>query len=529
MNNNLKILYNDLDVFSGIAPTPFVSISEDFIDFGTQWNQITNFTLNGQITGKYLGAFSFEALNENAKILLSRFSQNFKSFKVVENSNTLYESPVSIIESINFEESSMYGILPFSMQIKIYDSGLFPNYYGVVEPEERFSFSENDGKIVNLIHTISAKGIITGNQNAIQNAKEWVSLRTGQIDKISPIFLQNNDNTFILESTNETIDRFNGTYSVENSYVKSIHEESLSNCFLNYAVDLNSGITDPFVQVNVNGSLEKNSLNILRQEYNQLDLFNIANKNCNSIFKESLSSRPIAQSVEELLNENKLTFSVSYNNDFNSEIINDYTVDIQTDALTCISTVNFNSQISCKYGDIQTRWQKVSQYYETKFFPFFIAETEYKNSFPNSQLNTNPISESIKFDEINANITYTAQYDDKQIVNQDLISLSCNVGLSPSLVIYSPNTAAFVAREHNIQNLDIANRTQLKIDVTSIAKIDKTISTAQTAAESQISLIKNIYIGNKTSLLEDRKITIDNNINSVQISETYTYEGDILL
>ena len=132
MNNNLKILYNDLDVFSGIAPTPFVSISEDFIDFGTQWNQITNFTLNGQITGKYLGAFSFEALNENAKILLSRFSQNFKSFKVVENSNTLYESPVSIIESINFEESSMYGILPFSMQIKIYDSGLFPNYYGVV-------------------------------------------------------------------------------------------------------------------------------------------------------------------------------------------------------------------------------------------------------------------------------------------------------------------------------------------------------------------------------------------------------------
>lgn len=529
MNNNLKILYNGQDVFSGIAPTPFVSISEDFIDFGTKWNQVTNLTLEGQITGKYLGNFSSNYLNENANILLDRFSQNFKSFKVLENSSLLYDSPVAVIESIDFEESNLYGILPFSMQIKVYDSGLFTNHYGVVEPEEKFSFSETEGQIVNLSHTISAKGIVTGNQNAIQNAKEWVSLRTGQINKIAPIFLKNNFNPFILESTNETIDRFNGVYSIENNYIKSIHEDSLPNCFLNYTIDLNSGVSDSFLQASINGSLGKNNLAVLRGEYNQLDLFNIANSNCKNIFKESLSSRPITQSVEEFPNENKLNFSVSYNNDFNSEIINDYTVDIETDPLTCNNSTSLNSQISCKYGDVKTKWQKVLKFYETQFFPYLLARSEYKKEFPNTELNTNPISESIKFDEFNANITYTAQYNDKEIINQDLLSLSCSVSLNPSLIIYSPNTAAFVAREHNIQNLENANRTQLTINITSIAKIDKSISTAQTAAESQISLIKNIYIGNKVALLEDKKITKDNNIKSVQITETYTYEGDILL
>jgi hypothetical protein len=527
MNNNLKILYNDQDVFQGIAPTPFVSISQEFIDFGPKWNQVTNFTLEGQITGRYLGAFSFDSINKNVNLLLERFSENFKSLKIVENSEILYETPISIIDSINFDESNWYGLLPFSMDIKVYDSGLFSNYYGVVEPEEKFSFSENDGEILNLNHTLSAKGITTNGKNAIQNAKEWVLSRTGEVNKIVPFLVKNNNNDFILESTNETIDRFNGVFSIENSYTKSINNESPKNTFLNYSVDLSSGIDRQFIEASINGSLEKNNISILRQEFNNLDLFNIVNNVCKNIFKENISSRPITQSVEEFPNENKLNFSIIYNNDFTSDIINDYTIDIQTDALTCINSVNFNTQISCKYGDIKTKWEKVLQFYETQFFPEILINAEYEKEFGVKDLNTSPITESIKYDEFNAVITYNAQFNNKKLINQDLLSLTCSASLSPSIYIHTANTSAFTPREHNIQDLQNANRTQISINVTAVAKINQNINIAEKAANDQINIIKNNYIGGKTSLLEDRKITKDNNIKSVQITETYTYEGDI--
>jgi hypothetical protein len=528
MNNDLKIFYNNIDIFSGIAPTPFISSSQDFIDFNTNWNQVTNLTLNGQITGQYIGNFSFGQLSENANTLLNRLNENFKSFKIVENSEVLYSAPVSIIDSINFEESNWYGILPFSIQIKVYESGLFSNYYGIVEPEEDFSFSE-ENSVLNLNHRISAKGIQTSGKNSIQNAKNWVLSRTGEINKVRTLLVKNNSNSFLLTSTNETIDRFNGTYSIENIYSKQTHRENLKNAFLNYSIDINSGINDQFLKVSLNGSLEKNNISILRQEYNKLNLFDIANNACNGTFKENLSARPVFQSVEELPNENKLTFSIIYNNDFDSEIINDYNVDIRTDSLTCINTISLNAQISCKYGDIKTKWEKVLNYFNTQFFPNNIVRNEYIKEFPGGTFNQNPITESISFNEFNGVITYNAQYNDKAIISQDLISLTCNVNLTPSIFIHAANASAFITRAHNVQNLDNANRTKLTIQVRATAKIDKNISIAERLAKDQINIIKNNYIGNKNPVLEDSQINRNSEIKSVDITETYSYEGDIIL
>ena len=92
------------------------------------------------------------------------------------------------------------------------------------------------------------------------------------------------------------------------------------------------------------------------------------------------------------------------------------------------------------YGDIKTKWEKVLKFYETNFFPISLANKEYEKEFGIKDLNSNPITESIKFDEFNGTISYNAQFNNKKLINQDLLSLTCSVSLSPSIEIHAANT-----------------------------------------------------------------------------------------
>jgi hypothetical protein len=534
MSNNVKIFYNNQDVFSGISSVPFVSINNEYIDFGTKWNQITNITLEGQLTGEFIGANSYNLLNGAVKKLHENFRQNYQTLLITENGSGLYTGFNAIVNSINIDESSWYGVLPYSIELSVYDPNLFKNYYGIVEPEENFSFEESDGDILNLVHSISAKGIVAQNKNAIQNAKEWVLSKTGNINSISPILIKNrsaiNSRPYLLYSTQEVVDRFNGTYSWEGTYRKSTNLENPNNSLLNYSVDLNSGIEDGIITANINGGLEGNNLNVLRTEYNNLNLYNICNEICNRILKEPVSNRPISQSIEEISEENRLNFSVTFNNDYSDQIVNNSTVDINEDSLKCIRTVNLNTIISCKYGDLETKWQKVSGYYKNLFFPYSLALSEFSGEFNSENLNPTPLTESVSFDRFNAQINYNAQYSDKAVITSpDILNISSSVSFTPSIFIHVPNTSAFTPREHNIQNLRCANRSKIDISVTAIAKMNKDISSAESAVISEINKIRSNYTTGSTNLLlEDANISRNNDIKTVTINETWSFEGPLI-
>jgi viroplasmin and RNaseH domain-containing protein len=527
MSNNVKIYYNNVDVFQGIAPTPFVSISQDYIDFGNKWNQVTNIILEGQLI-----ASSDNLLNNAVRLLHERFSNNYKTLSIRENNSNLYVGNNAIINSINIEESSWYGSLPFSIDISIYDENYFQDYYGVVEPEENFSFDEENGDILNLVHSVSAKGIVSNNKNAIQNAKEWVSSRSNNFNQISPILIKNanavKNREFILYSTQEVIDRFNGTYSIEKTYRKSLNLENPDNCFLNYTIDLSYNLEDGLVTANINGNLEGNNLNILQQEYNKLNLHALCNKISKDTYNELLTNRALSQSVEEISEENKLNFGASFNNDDSNEVINDYTIDINEDSLKCIRTASINANISCKYGDLKTKMQKVEQFYRSEFKVKSLVNQEFGKEF-STPLNPEAITESITFDKFNAQITYTAQFTDKKISNNnDIINLSSSVNYTPSVKIHVPKTSAFVPRDHNVQNLECANRSRVEISITAVAKSDKNISTAESVAGSELNRIKLNYLQGSSQLLEEKLVSKNEDLKTVTISETYTFEGSII-
>ena len=530
-NNNVKVYYNDLDAFQGIAPTPFVSISQDYIDFGNKWNQVTNITLEGQLTGQFLGSKSYNLLNDAARSLHERFKDNYKTLSIKENNTDLYVGNNAVINSISIEDSSWYGLLPFTIDISVYSEDYFQDYYGVVEPEETFAFDEEAGDILNLVHSVSAKGIVSNNNNAIQNAKNWVLSRVNNFNQLSPILIKNSSavesRQFILYSTQEVIDRFNGTYSIQRTYRKSLNLENLENCLLNYGIDLNYNLEDGLVNASINGSLQGNNLNILKQEYNKLNLYNLCNRISKDTYNEFLTNRALSQSVQEISEENRLDFSASFNNDTSNEITNNYTVDINEDSLKCIRTASINANISCKYGDLKTKMQKIEQFYKTQFSAKNLVNQEFSKEF-STKLSPEPLTESITFDKFNAQINYSAQFTDKKVsYNNDIINLSSTINYTPSIKIHVPNTSAFTAREHNIQNLECANRSRLEISITAVAKSDKNISIAESVASSELTRIKLNYI-KISSLLEEKLVTKNNDLKTVTISETYTFEGAVI-
>jgi hypothetical protein len=531
---SLQILYNNKDAFSGIAPIPFVSISQDYTDFGTIWNQVTNITLEGQLTGRYLGQQSYNLLYDASQKLLENFKQNYKSLSIKENGVSIYETDIAIINSINIDESSWYGLLPFTIELSVYNQNLFQDYYGVVEPEETFSFQEEENDILTLNHSISAKGIVTNNFNAIENAKNWVTSKINNFQNINPVFIQKAsaflNRPYLLYSSQEIIDRFNGTYTRENIYKKSLNFENPNNSLLNYTIDLNSGIEDGIISASINGSLEGNNLNILRTEYNNLNLYNLCSKPSFDIFREPLSTRAVSQSVDEINEENKLNFSASFNNDYSDEIINDYNIDINEDSLKCIRTVNLSATISCRYGDLATKWQKVQDFYKTKFYPYNLMWEEFRKEYPNQEINATPITESVSFDQFNAQIVFNAQYSDKKIIlSSDILNASVSVNFEPSVIIHAANPSAFVSREHNIQNIRCTNRSKLDISVTAVAKINKSIDIAQSVAILEINKIKNNYsIFGKQEVLENRIFSKNDDLKSVTINETWSFNGPII-
>lgn len=533
MNNNIQILYNNVDLFSGICPTPFVTTDQEFIDYNTGWNQVTKMRMNGQITGKYLNALSFYQLNSGLNLLLSRLNSNYGTLVIQENGEHLFSGQEVVVDSITTDQDDWYGILPFTINFTIYETGIFRNYFGVIEPEEVFDFSEDNGLIVNLTHKISARGLNTFGNTAIENAKNWVASRTGNFNKIFPIFIQTGiGSDFLLNSSTESIDRFNGTYSINNQYIKSLSKESIKSGILNYSIDLSSG-EDGFINVNLQGSFRNNEIsgnnqNNLRSGFLNYNFYNIANTTALETFNVILNQEPISQSVTEEQSNNILNFNLSYNNDFISNVRNDYTVDIETDTIKNITNVNLNSRIFAKYGDVVNRWALVQSYYTGSFDAYSLANNEYRKEIKNRILYSTPLTESITLNEYNGEIEYNASWSDKRAsFSENVLNMTSSVKYTPSVNIYVQNTSAFLAREHNIQNLNCANLSILDINVSAIAKPNKSINFAIQEVEAEINRIKSNYQLDKSlyKLLQNRNYTVNDTSKSYSVNETWSFEG----
>jgi hypothetical protein len=525
--SNIKILYNNQDLFKDIAPIPFISSEQNFIDYKNTWNQVTNLKMQGQITGRYLGETSFFELNRSLNILKERLSSNFKELEIKQDNDILFKAERAIFDSLSIPEDKWYGVIPFEINFTVYEPSLFNNYYGIIEPQENLEFKEEDFGIASVTHSLSAKGLKINNKSPLENAKEWVVSRKDNFNKINPILIDPNGSDYLLDSVKEEINRIEGFYSWEGVYQKTRSIESPKNCFLNYSIDISSGVNDGYVVTNIEGSLTKNTLPVLREELDKINFYNIANSNTVSSVGVILNSKPIENSVTEFEYENKISFNYTFNNDYSSDVVNNYSVDISSDNIKNITTVTLNTEIFAKYGDTKTKWEKVKNFYKNSFDPFSLANAEYRKEISNRVLYNKKLNESATFDEFNARINFSATWDDKyQHFSDKILSLQSTVNLKPSVKIYVPNASAVTPGDHNVQDLGTARRARADFDVTAIAKPNSSMQEALSAAQSELGRIKSNY-GVGRGVLENNNETINPDLKSVNLKESWLFEGPI--
>jgi len=79
-----KVLYGEVNPFSGISPTPLVARSITPTYFSKKHGDVESFTLEGVITGNCKSGNEFSGLWQKGEQLISNFSKSFQSFKIVE-------------------------------------------------------------------------------------------------------------------------------------------------------------------------------------------------------------------------------------------------------------------------------------------------------------------------------------------------------------------------------------------------------------------------------------------------------------
>ena len=191
------ILQYDEFIFSQVTgfPTPFVSRTQSMINLGgKRWAQETEIGLQGTITGT-----GFSQLIERQEALVSGFRKDYKSLTLKEGESNVEGFPLTNckINNISFNSDKYTLMLDYDISLKSYESQFFSGYFGVIDPEEDISFSENTDNTIAIDHNISAKGIPTNGKSSIQNAKEFVVAHTGWKNKIYPHFIKYQNFNFL--------------------------------------------------------------------------------------------------------------------------------------------------------------------------------------------------------------------------------------------------------------------------------------------------------------------------------------------
>lgn len=475
------ITYNNTEVLQG-HPSPLISKSKNYEYKGdVRILERDSITLRGELTGCNSGDL-VTARNS----ILTLFSDNFKNLDV---------SGVGVftgvrVESIAFDQSPYLQTLPYTITMSHYPSGGFQVAYGVSEPTNQWSYTEQEDQTLQITQEVSARGVNTEpgefGGNALDNAKNFVTSQlTGAWEIPRPYLIDTKDTNFkcYLTSFNTNIDKMSNTVSATRSF-RTDPTDLEGNIILRYNQQVEQaegervkisydGVIDAGVSgyiTNAPSTTASNNLSGIRDRYEE--------------FKSSIDASVfLNERVTEDTEINRLTFGLTfYSGDNEPNIIDDFTITLQEDSNSSLVSVSINGTISPKEGCLNTgNLANIKAFYDGPNHKYQICEEIYKEFYTIGRgcainkpsevfLNEKALTTNQSINENLETLTYTTNYNDRNLMNwntdDSINSVDYNISYQPSLKVITATPSAsnggFI-----YQDLGYSTNASISVDVNS--------------------------------------------------------------
>jgi hypothetical protein len=413
------------------SPSPLVVLGDEPIYVAGELDStLSKISIIGSITGQTLSGLNYVKNQMITGVLTNRYST-----LTIEGETFPYCKPISL----SFSDSDLTTILPYSLELERYDKKTFSKYYGVLEPTNSWSYQEQENRITQATHTVSARGVKTGQfDDPLVTARNFVNSNLSGFENFSII---NPSGIAFLISKTEEVDRFTNSYSVTENYSILNSSNPISNQAI---ITTNTQISyskkgEP--SVNVNGSIigsitgAKVTTGLFTPDNAKTVAGNLIQRSKASqeenLYGE-LVSNPTSYNYNINDVENKIDFTFQFRNPFNikeSDVLNTYSVNISAskDSNTLTASINgeltydssfdiFSNQpieSSPRYLKIEAALNSINFYnLVSQRYSDFIQLTN--NIYETSNyLNQNPTSTKITKNPYKPSISYSYSYDNR--------------------------------------------------------------------------------------------------------------------
>lgn len=504
----VKILLGGTDAFAP-QPTPYIGLEEQDIYVDEYWATRETMTLQGQLTG-----CTFQDILDAQNTLFNTFNQSFKTLDIWQiegvNSGLIYSKPLTEIQSIAFPQSKMIGVIDYTIELTCYPSGLYSGLFGILEPSDTWAYEEQQNETLNAVHTISCRPFTTssGPSNALTNARNWAFGRSGMTSFIQPIFISGvSEQNFCLLTQTESIDRFNGNYSLSETYTNDLTRTGYGT--LRYTTDVSSGSN--IITVNLEGSAQGCGQNItgLRYAFNQINWLAVALNGYQSIFGlQDLNPIPLSQSYNEDPFTTHIDFNYSFDNNNQPEVWFDYTTDMSI-GVNGFITASIQGIVYARGGDLASKLARTKSYADT--VNLYDLLLPYYNNFDISTtvvpLNPIPTQNGRGINQSDGTVSLNASFTNQIQADDSLDEMTFTIEVKPSRIQLDSKPIIDGLGTYSVVNLNYANRATLSINGTAVTNRDFAASEGVNAVRQKCFSLFTQYGSTALATLDHDEIT----------------------
>jgi len=363
------------------------------------------------------------------------------------------------LTNINLQESNWVGHVPYTVDCECY-AFVDDNLNKTISAKNEINVNENIDGTISIGRNINVSAVSVNNSDAVQSAKIFAQLLSGQTTNWQLNFSSSNKSqTFsniILNNSSETADIFNGTYSIQQNFTANLLTKDLSKKgIIKNSAEIQSGI-DGIATINIKSTV------IGGINTTENDLKNIGKTNTNFSVPSNFSVLSNTSSYDDI--NKTLEINTTYSNDktitSNGNKVSN-SLSLNYDFLNQNFTANFNSEVKPAVivknapnvkGDLSKNISSILKSYDPTISSFILESSS----------------------EGTGIVTQLANYTESYISSPSIIGgqngiefydISLNVDYQPG---YPQNTFAPILSgrgKYYLENLDLVNNGTLNISV----------------------------------------------------------------